>query len=220
MAWANACGGRRWQMRADGLIDVEGIGAPVFDPGTPQMAQLASTWASWRRPIVAAARRYGAPPAWIVAIMTEETGLWSHSPSEQAAKVSPAGAIGLMQIMPDTARLFGADPSAMVDPASNIDVGTALIARLSSLRSGQLPEIAAAYNSGSACAPGLNQWNLRMADDYAGNVIRWNNSAVSFLDLSAGGSAVAAILLGGAGIYAAAIILGELAPPRFARGWM
>jgi len=215
MALTNSCGGLRWDMQPDGLIAVEGQGTPFFDPGSLRYRQMEQTWANWGSLILGAASAHGVPPAWILAIATEETGLWSGNPDEQASKVSGAGARGVMQIMPATARGFGADPDQMYDPASNIDVGAALLAKLAKLRGGQLPEMAAAYNSGSVCAPGRNQWNLAMADDYAGNVIRWNNSAVMYLDMSPKPKWLAGLAVGAAGLYAAALVAGLVALPRW-----
>jgi soluble lytic murein transglycosylase-like protein len=65
-----------------------------------------------------------------------------------ANAVSPKGAIGLMQLMPDTAELYGADPLV---PEQNIDAGTkylgSLITRYAKYRNG-LKRAIAAYNAG------------------------------------------------------------------------
>jgi soluble lytic murein transglycosylase-like protein len=217
MAFSNACGGLRWDMQADGLIAVEGQGTPAFEPGSIHYKQLEQTWANWSGLILDAASAHKVPPSWILAVMTEETGLWSPNAEEQASKVSGAGARGLMQIMPATARGFGADPDQMYDPAANIAVGAALLAKLAKLRDGQLPEMAAAYNSGSVCSPGRNQWNLAMADDYAGNVIRWNNAAVMYLDMAPKSKWLAGLAVGAVGLYAAAVIAGLVMMPRWLR---
>lgn len=62
--------------------------------------------------------------------------------------VSPKGAIGLMQLMPETAREFGADPT---DPSQNVDAGThylrSLLDRYHSRRN-SLKHVIAAYNAG------------------------------------------------------------------------
>ena len=65
-----------------------------------------------------------------------------------ANAVSPKGAIGLMQLMPETAQQYGADP---LIPEQNIDAGTkylgVLIAKYSKYRNG-LTRAIAAYNAG------------------------------------------------------------------------
>jgi len=65
-----------------------------------------------------------------------------------ANAVSPKGAIGLMQLMPETAQQYGADPLV---PEQNIDAGTkylgALITKYSKYRNG-LKRAIAAYNAG------------------------------------------------------------------------
>src|ERR1017187_9029288 len=62
----------------------------------------------------AAADRYGLPPELVRSVMAAESGF-------QPLAVSPKGAIGLMQLMPGTAQVLGADP---YDPAQNVDAGT------------------------------------------------------------------------------------------------
>lgn len=70
--------------------------------------------------------------------------------------VSPAGAVGLMQVLPgtagDTARSRGTSVSAasLKDPLVNIDYGQAFIEliRGSAATRGQLPKVIAAYNAG------------------------------------------------------------------------
>jgi soluble lytic murein transglycosylase-like protein len=89
-------------------------------------------------------RRFGIPAAWIEAVMLGESLGDVHA-------VSPKGAIGLMQIMPETwteLRLrfgLGADP---YDPHDNIIAGTGYLRELSD-RYGS-PGFLAAYNAGPA----------------------------------------------------------------------
>lgn len=91
-----------------------------------------------------AARRFGISDTWVHAVMTTESG-------GNARAVSPKGAMGLMQIMPQTwadlrARYgFGADP---FDPHDNILAGAAYLRELFD-RFGQSGFLAA-YNAGPA----------------------------------------------------------------------
>ena len=68
--------------------------------------------------------------------------------------VSPAGAVGLMQVLPTTAnqmaRRNGYDAGSLFDPYSNIEYGQSFIEAMrgSSATQGQLPKIIAAYNAG------------------------------------------------------------------------
>ena len=84
--------------------------------------------------------------------------------------VSPAGAYGLMQIMPaaatDFARERGLAPidrSALTRPAVNMDVGQRQLERLRDMTAtgGLLPKVIAAYNAG---ATPVGQWNLLVRD--------------------------------------------------------
>ena len=60
--------------------------------------------------------------------------------------VSPAGARGLMQLMPATARHLGGGD--LDDPSTNLALGQRYIAQLLSQLNGNLLELAAAYNAG------------------------------------------------------------------------
>jgi hypothetical protein len=64
--------------------------------------------------ITDAARRQGLPPDFVKSVVAVESGF-------RADAVSPKGAIGLMQLMPATARQYGADPA---DPRQNVEAGT------------------------------------------------------------------------------------------------
>ncbi|SPE39664.1 Lytic transglycosylase, catalytic [Candidatus Sulfopaludibacter sp. SbA3] len=88
----------------------------------------------------AAADRY-ALPRWLVReVMHVESGF-------QPQVVSPKGAIGLMQLMPGTAQLLGADP---MDPAQNADAGARYLRELLDKYDGRLWHALAAYNAGPA----------------------------------------------------------------------
>ncbi|MDZ5451501.1 MULTISPECIES: lytic transglycosylase domain-containing protein [Xanthobacteraceae] len=95
--------------------------------------------------IAGASRRFGIPPAWIVAVMRAES-------AGDVRAVSSAGAMGLMQVMPDTwAELrirhgLGRNP---YDPRDNILAGTAYLREMWD-RYGDIAAMLAAYNAGPA----------------------------------------------------------------------
>lgn len=91
----------------------------------------------WAKFIDATAKKYKIDPAIIAGIIEQESG-------GDAAAHSPAGAIGLMQLMPRTAQGLGVDP---YDPAQNIDGGTRYF--LYQYRAfGNIEQALAAYNAG------------------------------------------------------------------------
>lgn len=89
------------------------------------------------RIVQAAAVRHGVDPSLLTAVASVESG-WD----PQA--VSPAGAVGLLQLEPETARELGADP---LDPAQSADAGARYLRWLLD-RFGDLKLALAAYNAG------------------------------------------------------------------------
>jgi soluble lytic murein transglycosylase-like protein len=87
-----------------------------------------------------AARKYGLPPAFVRAVVAAESGY-------RADAVSPKGAIGLMQLMPGTARDLGADPKI---PEQNVDAGTRYLRDLLLKYDNHAYHALAAYNAGPA----------------------------------------------------------------------
>lgn len=85
-----------------------------------------------------AAVRAGLPAAFVESVAKTESGF-------DPAAVSPKGAIGVMQLMPATAKTLGADPN---DPAQNIEAGARLLRELLIKYNGDVVKALAAYNAG------------------------------------------------------------------------
>jgi soluble lytic murein transglycosylase-like protein len=94
---------------------------------------------AFRAAIAAAAARYELSPDFLDAVARSESG---YDPDI----VSPAGAIGVMQLMPATARQLGVDPR---DPAQNIMGGAAYLRAQLDKFDGAVDLALAAYNAGS-----------------------------------------------------------------------
>ena len=64
---------------------------------------------------------------------------------------SPKGALGLMQLMPDTAARYGVKSEReLLDPSTNVDVGVRHLQSLRELYGGRVDLMLAAYNAGEA----------------------------------------------------------------------
>ncbi len=120
-----------------------------------------------------AASIYQVDPLLVTAIMETE----SHFSFNTFYSVSSAGAIGLMQLMPDTAAAVGVDP---YDPLQNVVGGTAYLRTMLDNFSGcgdyAVTNAVAAYNSGPAavnqyggCPPYSETQNyvVKVADAYS-----------------------------------------------------
>ena len=89
--------------------------------------------------IIEAAKYYTLPPALIKAMVAVES-------SFEPAAVSPAGAQGLMQLMPPTAKAMMVHDS--FDPRANVFGGTRYLRLLTNDFGGDIQKTVAAYNAG------------------------------------------------------------------------
>jgi hypothetical protein len=88
------------------------------------------------------AKQHGVEPALVHAVISAES---AYNPKA----VSRAGAIGLMQVMPETAVDYGiGDASALYDPAVNIKTGVRHLKRLLSKYGNDYGRVIMAYNAG------------------------------------------------------------------------
>ena len=78
--------------------------------------------------------------------------LVQHDENSSGKIDSPAGAIGKNQIMPDTARQYGFDPSRLREPAYNDMVARAIESDLNARYKGDVDAITIAYHNGSGAA--------------------------------------------------------------------
>lgn len=101
--------------------------------------------------LTSAANKYGVPPELAIAVAQQESG-------GNPKAVSPAGAIGVMQLMPATAASLGVtDPT---DPTQNINGGVLYLSQLLAQFNGD-PQLAlAAYNwgPGNVSKNGYSNW--------------------------------------------------------------
>jgi len=137
---------------AGGMVEMDAAGVTAFEAvdDPPAVPAAISAPVAAETPVAipralnaleladAAADKYGLPRSLVRSVMLAESGL-------QPNAVSAKGAIGLMQLMPDTAQTLGADPW---DPAQNVDAGTRYLRELLAKYDGGLWHALAAYNAG------------------------------------------------------------------------
>ncbi|MBI2680218.1 MAG: lytic transglycosylase domain-containing protein [Candidatus Solibacter usitatus] len=130
------------------------VTTPVAAPSSP------------RALVEEAARKHGLPPEFLHSVAAAESGY-------RADAVSPKGAIGLMQMMPGTAKAYGADASV---PEQNVDAGARYLRDLLLKYRGddhQVSRALAAYNAGPGAVEryhGVPPY--QETQDYVARVIR------------------------------------------------
>src|SRR3954470_16705373 len=110
-----------WRRQRPGTAPPE----PTYAPSWAARPNVAATMALAHRPfhreIVKAAERAGIDPVLVHAVIRVESAY-------NARAVSPRGAVGLMQVMPGTARRFGVDD--LLKPGASISAGTQYLSHL------------------------------------------------------------------------------------------
>jgi soluble lytic murein transglycosylase-like protein len=110
-----------------------------------------------------AAVRNSLPPAFVASVAKAESAMKQNA-------VSAKGAIGVMQLMPATAKALDADPH---DTEQNIDAGTRLLKELLIKYDGDVVKALAAYNAGPGAVAKYNGLPpYRETQDYVNKVIR------------------------------------------------
>jgi len=123
----------------DGGSLFEGAPLDSFEPAEIELAGKIDPIRRYRSFIEKYAMKYGVDPDLVEAVMRQE------NPWGNPKLVSPAGAVGLMQLMPSTAKELGVDP---YDPEQNIEGGVRHLKLNLDHLDGNLVLAVAGYNSG------------------------------------------------------------------------
>lgn len=114
-------------------------GAATTAPAVPPRAPAALSKAALSELVREAATQAGVSPALVHAVIAAESAF-------DAAAVSRKGAVGLMQLMPDTARLLGV--ANRYDPRENVFAGARYLRWLADRLDDRVDLVLAAYNAG------------------------------------------------------------------------
>jgi hypothetical protein len=122
-----------------GFIEVPSERVSGYEPAPEAPPQLAAPEATFPEHIARAGLQNGIDPDFIHSVIRAESGY-------NAKAISPKGAQGLMQLMPETAAKLGVRDS--LDPANNIDGGSRYLRELLLRYNGDAVKALAAYNAG------------------------------------------------------------------------
>ena len=114
-------------------------GASIEAPGFPTPRKVNGWSTELKQMVDAASERFGVPRELVIAVSRAE----SHFRSDVK---SPAGATGLMQLMPATARGLGV--TDVTDPWQNLAGGTKYLRQLLDRFDGDVTKVVAGYNAG------------------------------------------------------------------------
>ncbi|HEY9465827.1 MAG TPA: lytic transglycosylase domain-containing protein [Vicinamibacterales bacterium] len=138
-------------------------GAPRYVSTTPVAAEATSARELYEPYVLEYSNRHSLRPELVRAVIQVESGY-------NARALSPKGAMGLMQLMPDTARMLGVQRP--YDPEQNIRGGTRYLRLLLDKYDGSEELALAAYNAGSGAVDryGRNIPPYRETRDYVRKV--------------------------------------------------
>lgn len=122
--------------------------APRYSPSAVTRMELSTRFKAVRHLIREAASQHGLDFELLQAVIATES-------SFDPQAVSPKGAVGLMQLIPETAERFGVRPQGkqsvsdrLTDPRTNIQAGSRYLAWLINYFDGDVRLAVAAYNAG------------------------------------------------------------------------
>lgn len=123
-------------------------GAVTAPPALLAAFEVSTAYKAVRHHLREAARANGVEYELLKAVVATESGFDPHA-------VSPKGAVGLMQLMPETAQRFGVRAREgsslarrLTDPRTNLQAGARYLAWLMKRFDGQMDLVLAAYNAG------------------------------------------------------------------------
>lgn len=172
------CSEAKYRILDDGFIELAGAGVINRDASWPSAVE------QWRAIIDTAASEFTVPAALIAAVMAAESG-------GEATARSSAGAMGLMQIMPDTMdSLAGRDvaPAEGYDPLLNVRMGAKLLSQLLESHKYNYAKVLASYNLGHVECRGPDckakpcdndRWGLCAACGYIDKILGYHNTAAA-----------------------------------------
>jgi len=130
-----------YRRNADGTLELTNVpGDKDLRPVRPELRRVnPGSGSKYREMIFRTAREHGVHPDLAYAVAAVES---SFDPQAR----SPKGALGLMQLMPETALRFGVGDA--LDPADNVRGGVRFLRYLLDLFGGDLRLALAAYNAG------------------------------------------------------------------------
>lgn len=116
----------------------------------------------------AAAAKYGVPASLAIAVANQESGGNQYDASG-GVLTSPAGALGVMQLMPATAAGLGVDPT---NTAQNVDGGVRYLSQLLAEFGGNQTLALAAYNwgPGNVSKNGTSNWPAE-TENYVSSIL-------------------------------------------------
>jgi hypothetical protein len=134
-----------WRYRVGGSAkQVAAVSSAPVDDARVEALSVHRGLQDYRAVIAKAAAEYRLDSALLGAVIAVESGFRKDARS-------PKGALGLMQLMPDTAASLLSDPDverALIDPATNVRAGSRHLRSLIDQYPGRLDLALAAYNAG------------------------------------------------------------------------